>query len=81
MAQNPLRLLEQQIEQLYRAEHDQRQMAEALRDTAAMLKARIGRIDYGVNIAFRNVSLDDSYGGRADLDSLIVDHGNRLLLR
>jgi len=35
------RQVEQQIEQLYRAEHDQRQMAEALRDTAAMLNASL----------------------------------------
>ncbi|NMB69082.1 MAG: diguanylate cyclase [Chloroflexi bacterium] len=35
------RQVEQQIEQLYRAEHDQRQMAEALRDTAEILNASL----------------------------------------
>lgn len=35
------RQVEKQIEQLYQAEHDQRQMAEALRDTAEMLNASL----------------------------------------
>ena len=35
------RQVEQQIEQLHRAEHDQRQMAEALRDTAEILNASL----------------------------------------